>query len=226
MMQKKYYTLMSSLPHLPPLEQAKTLPISWLLLQKRISMLEEKDLFLVEQVQKLFAWYYHPSSTRNHEIIKLYKEIMQSTNHHPHIQQIITDILNQRTIVTAFRMKYANMHFMQNEEVWGIQKDRATIERHWDQDDFKLGYAYPWVNEVKNLFAQNDPYGLTKLLMGLIYQKAEELKVKDPFALEAFIAYLIQWANLQKWLSYEAKKATQRFDNLISEAHREYQTNS
>lgn len=226
MMQKKYYTLMSSLPHLPRLEQAKILPISWLQLQKRISMLEEDDATLVDQVQKLFAWYYHPSGTRNHEIVQLYKELMQSTAPHPHIQQIITDILNQRTIVTAFRMKYANMHFTQNEEVWGIQKDRATIERHWDQDDFKLGYTYPWVNEVKNLFAQNDPYGLTKLLMELIYQKAEELKVKDPFALEAFMAYLIQWANLQKWLSYEAKKATQRFDNLISEAHREYQTNS
>jgi hypothetical protein len=226
MIQKKYYTLMASLPHLPPLEQATTLPISWLQLQKRVSMLEEEDALLVEQIQKLFAWYYHPSSTRNHKIIQLYKELMHNSASHPHIQQIITDILNQRTIVTAFRMKYADMHFTQSEEAWGIQKDRATIERHWDQDDFKLGYEYPWVNEVKKLFTQNDPYGLTKLLMGLIYKKAEELKAKDPFTLEAFIAYLIQWANLQKWLSYEAKKATQRFDNLILEAHREYQTNS
>lgn len=226
MMQKKYYTLITSLPHLPPLEQAKILPISWLQLQKRVSMLEEEDILLVEQIQKLFAWYYHPSSTRNHKILQLYKELIQKTTHHPQIQQIITNILNQRTIVAAFRMKYANMHFTQSEEAWGIQKEKETIERYWDQDDFKLGYKYPWVNEVNKLFTQNDPYGLTKLLMGLIYQQAEELKEADPFTLEAFIAYLIQWANLQKWLSYEAKKATQRFDNLISEAHREYQTNS
>jgi len=219
---KQYYTLISSLPHLLPMEKSKELPISWIQLQKRRTLLEEEDSQMVDSLQQLLAWYYHPSTQRDSLIIQRYESFMTQTKEHPKIQDIVTEIFKQRTVVAAFRMKYTHIHFSNHQQIWGLQEDKHMIEHFWDEDDFKLSYKYPWVKEVKRFFMEDNPLGLTESLMRSIWKKADILKFEHPFSLDAYVAYLIQWATLQKWLTFEPKKAALHFDHLLLEACHDY----
>jgi len=219
---KHYYTLMTTLPYLPPIEKAKELPISWIQLQKRKTLLNDEDSRMVDSLQRLMAWYYHPSTMRSKQIVSMYEVFISQTNEHPKIQNTVTEIFKQRTIVAAFRMKYAGIHFSETEKIWGLQEDKFMIEQFWEEEDFKLSYKYPWVTEVKRFFIEDKPFDLIRFLLDLIWKHAEELKSEHPFSLDAYVAYLIQWATLQKWLTFEAEKAVERFDHLLTEACHAY----
>ncbi len=215
---KHYYTLMTSLPYLPPMEKARALPISWIQLQKRRTLLDEEDSLMVDALQRLLAWYYHPSTERSIQIIGRYESFIAQTEQHPKIQDIVTDIFKQRTIIAAFRMKYAGLHFSDTQKMWGLQEDKLMIERFWDDEDFKLSYKYPWVKALKRFFIEDNPKGLIAFLMQFIWEKADGLKQEHPFSLDAYVAYLIQWSTLEKWLTFESQKATEHFDHLLTEA--------
>ncbi|MCH9740997.1 MAG: hypothetical protein K0U38_09195 [Epsilonproteobacteria bacterium] len=218
-----YYTLMTSLPNLSSMEKSKELPISWIQLQKRQNMLSEQDAKLVGNIQKFLAWYYHSSNIKNEYIIEMYQKIMQQTKEYPKIQKIITEILQQRTIVAIFRLNYAGKSFNELDASWDVGVNLKEIEAFYEHNSARLLFEYPWLKEVKESFVTDNPYTLTKVLMEQIFNRAKALKEQELFCLDAFVAYLIQWAVLQKWLTFQEKEAVERFNNLIKEASHAFQ---
>ena len=212
---ERYYTLMSSLPHLPKLDQVQQLPISWIQLQKRKTLLEENERELVEEIQKLMAWFYHPSTTKSRQIVQLYHEVSRKCAAYPVSRKLIADIFQQRTIVSAFRMKALHRNRAKLESDWGVGEDVRMIENAWDAEDFNLSTKYPWVKTFKRHFDNDNPLEMTKFLMERTYGLAQKVIFAHPFTFDAYIAYLTQWALLQKWLTYDARKAAFRFENLI-----------
>ena len=55
-----YYTLMASLPALPRIDEAKSLPINEIRLRQRLTMLTKEDAVLVWETSRFLRWQRKP----------------------------------------------------------------------------------------------------------------------------------------------------------------------
>lgn len=211
------YTIMASLPHLVDFEKARQLPISELQLQKRIDMLSPHLRDLTRQVQRFLAWYYRASGTPPETIVREYDAVMAGCAEYPNIKRLVEETMEQRTIVAALRIKHQGMQIGHNGNHWGVGACKRHIARHWSEPGFRLEHRFAWVKEAQRCLEEEEPLALVRLLMRLIWRRSERLAAEHSFAYEAFVAYLFQWVLVEKWLSYEEKRAANRFGSLIAE---------
>jgi hypothetical protein len=88
---------------------------------------------------------------------------------------------------------------------------------NWDDPDFKLASAYPWIPKARSYLDANDACGLDSLLMGVIWERLTRIAESNRFGFEAVFAFVFKWDILQAWLARDAVKAKGRFQELIKE---------
>lgn len=212
---KGYYTLVTSLPHLPRFDKADRLPISRERLIQRLKMLDAEDYKLAERVAEFIAWRRQPVERTNAEVVSLYNGIFEAELLKPLFELLV----NQKTIITALRSREKGLP----PRPWGIGSLVPHIEHHWDKPFFKLQSRYPWIVQAENYLHKGELLNLEHLLANLIWNKLEFMLIKNYFGFEVVIAYLLKWDILQQWLSYNTEEAKTRFDELVLETINEYE---
>lgn len=223
MKNKGYYTLVTSLPHLPRFDKAERLPITREGLLQRLKMLDSEDYKLAEMVAEFIAWRRQPVGRTNAKIVSIYNQGVKQIFESKRLKPLFELLVNQKTIITALRRREKDLPRPSSGELWGVGPLVPHIEQNWDKPFFKLQSIYPWIVQVENYLHEEEQLKLEHLLANLIWNKLEFVLVKNYFGFEVVVAYLLKWDILQQWLSYNTEEAKARFDELVLETINEYE---
>ena len=181
-------------------------------------MLEADDLEIVEFVKSVIAWKEHPMERTDAEVVTLFERIttLLASRGSP-VRQMIEFRISVRTITAALRRRQLGHSAPKPGEPWGVGSWMRQIERHWDEPDFKLKAAFPWIPQVRQFLVDCEPLALQRLLLSVTWERMELLTRGSMFGFEVVLAYLFKWDILQRWLSYNRKEAQTRFDTLVTE---------
>ncbi len=217
----RYYTLISSLPHLPKFHRADRLPINRERLDERLGILEPEDRIVAAQAEEFIAWQRQPANRTDSEIIIFYGELMNQIAQ-PVLRSMIEYRMNQRSIIAALRRRQRGMPPPSASESWGVGPWIRQIELNWDQPDFRLGYAHPWLPVARQYLEGGDAVALEQHLMDRTWNYLDRIESHYEFRFEAVLAYLFKWDIVQRWLKYDEHEANASLQILIEETIGEY----
>ena len=226
MKNKRYYTLVASLPHLPRFDKAERLPITRERLIQRLKMLDSEDYKLAEIVAEFISWRRQPVGRTNAEIVSIYNQGVKLIFESKLLKPLFELPVNQKTIITALRRREKGLLCPNQGESWGVGPLVTHIEHNWDKPFFKLQSTYPWIVQAQTYLQKGELLKLEYLLANLIWNKLEFVLIKNYFGFEVVVAYLLKWDILQQWLSYNTEEAKARFDELVLETINEYEKQS
>lgn len=221
-MSKNYYTLVTSLPHLPRFDQIDRIPITRERLLQRLKMLHPADYLLAEKAADFLTWRRQPKGRTDEEIVSLYKKNVEGIFESPKLKPLFEFSVNQRTIMTALRRKEKGLPPPKPEEKWGAGELVKTIQVNWEKPFFKLDTRFPWIVQAQTYLRSGELLKLEHLLMSLAWNKLDHLFLKNYFGFEAVIAYLLKWDIVQQWLAYNKSVAKMGFEELVKETINEY----
>ncbi|UCC82171.1 MAG: DUF2764 family protein [Gemmatimonadota bacterium] len=219
-MKRRYYQLVSSLPAIPYFRRTRLLPLSRRRLEERLALLHEEDLADLTQAEGLISWRRQPITRTTEEIGGMYDELMATTRN-PALKSIVEYRMTMRTVLVAFRLKHQGRGVPSGR--WGVGPYTRMIESRWADPEFGLVAVFPWIPEALEYLNQGDAVALESLGMDLIWTRLSKIADEHPFGFEQVFAFAFKWDILQRWLSYDAEKARQRFEDLIMEVTIDHQ---
>lgn len=223
MKNKGYYTLLTSLPHLPRFDKANRLPITRERLLQRLKMLDAEDYKLADRVADFIAWKRQPTGRTNAEITSIYNQGIEQIFKSKRLKPLFELTVDQKTIMTALRSREKGMSRPAAGQIWGVGSLVQHIEQNWDKPLFRLQSRYPWIVQAESYLRDGELLKLEYLLANLVWNKLEFLLIKNYFGFEVVMAYLLKWDILRQWLSYNTQEAKARFDELVLETINEYE---
>lgn len=219
-MRRRYYQLIASLPALPDFRQASLLPMSRLRLEERLSLLHPDDLEELRRAERLVSWHRQPVSRTTKEIIAMYDEVVANERTRE-LRNVVDFRMNARTVTVALRLKRQGRSAPSGR--WGTGPYTRIIESRWAEAEFGLGAVFPWIPDARTFLDEGDAMALERLLMGLSWKKLCQISDAHPFGFEQVFAFVYKWDIVHRWLSYDAEKARERFEELILEVTSDHQ---
>lgn len=212
-----YYTLLCSLPALPALERAEQPPISQLRLRARLADLAEADRDDLATVEGLLHWEHMPLSAADAPLIAAARDAMPRLARR-RLDDLVRERLELRTAVAALRRRARGLPAPQRNEPWGFGRYVDLIRRHWEQPALGLEHIMPAVREFERLLAAGDSAALEQALLRHIWHRLTRAGEGHYFDFRAVVIYVLRWNILERWTSYDAAAAAERFSLLCDEA--------
>jgi hypothetical protein len=212
-----YYTLVSSLPHLPPqFEGVERLPVTRIRLRERLRMLQPADMEVVEQVLAFLQWERQHRERTDEDVIRHYDRLMR-TIANPLVRHIVAFRMDVRTIMSSLRRRRRGLP-----PPPGVGQWVRHIERHWDHPDFNLGRRHPWIAEAEQALDRADFVHVERQVLQATWNEWTRLSERYYFSFEVVILYLVRWEILNRWTRLNAELGRERFDRLVEETLGEY----
>lgn len=223
MRESHYYTLWASLPQLPDFTIAERLPINRQRLDARLNLLGKNDQEQLAVAAPLLAWDREAVSRVDDQVARQY-EAARSRLSNGILQAFVDEQLENRTILAALRRRQLGQHSPRaRSSRWGVGTRVRWIAQHWDDPNFKLDAPLRWVAEARGCLESGDAIGLQRLMLGLAWRELGQISERHPFRFEAIFAYAFKWGILNRWLTYDAEIAAQRFRELVTEGIGEHE---
>lgn len=219
-MKRRYYQLVASLPALPYFRRARLLPMSRKRLEDRLEFLHEEDLAELTRTEGLVSWHRQPVTRTTEEITEMYDELMATTCNRA-LRSIVDFRMTMRTVIVALRLKRLGRRVPSGR--WGVGRYTRMIEWRWAEPEFGLVAVFPWIPRAQALLDQGDAMGLEGLLMDQSWKQLSQVADRHPFGFEQVFAFVFKWDIVHRWLSYDADKARERFEELILEVTSDHQ---
>ena len=212
-----YYTLLASLPALPPnFESADRPPISDARLEQRLKMLSADDARVIQQATDFLAWDRQPLDRTDEDVCRTYARIMTQVNN-PLLLEVITTRMDIRTIVSGLRRRR-----LQQAPPPGVGEIAKHINKHWKHPDFRLALRFPWLSEADRLLNGSTPIELETLLLRISWNEWKRRADQYQFTFEAVILYLCRLAVLYRWTQRDSNAGREKFEQLVTEALGDY----
>ncbi len=213
----RYYTLIASLPHLPPHFDVERPPITWPRLEQRLKLLREEDVIVLERLTNFLAWDRQPLDRTDEDVVGEYDRLMSVLQN-----RLVIDIVNHRmdvrTIVSALRRKREGMG-----PPIGVGRLVEPIRRNWQRPFFQLQRRHPWVEEFANRMSAGEAAEAERLLFEVTWKTWSRMAAEVfPFSFEAVLLYIARWAIVDRWTSRDSEKGRVRFEQLIEETLGDY----
>jgi len=213
---QSYYTLLASLPPLPRFEGARRLPISRERLQQRLRMLTPSDARFLEQSAPFLTWQKEVPNLTDREMAMQFKMLAETISDTA-LNTLITFPVDQRTIMAALRRRHRGLGPPTAEELWGLGHYVRHIERNWENPHFRLAAVYPWVPQAQLHLDAGEVPALDRLLKNVLWDHLDRTVSPYDFGLPAVISYRMKWDMVAQWLTHNAEKAGERFEELVKE---------
>lgn len=219
-MRRRYYQLVASLPALLGFRQARLLPIGRRRLEERLSLLHPGDLEELMRAERLVSWHRQPVGRTTEQIVAMYDEVA-ALSRTPELKNLVDFRMNVRTVTLALRLRRQGKAAPSGR--WGTGPYTRIIESRWADAEFGLRAVFPWIPQAQTFLDQGDAMELEKLLMGESWKKLSEISDAYPFGFEQVFSYAYKWDIVHRWLSFDADRARERFEELILEVTSDHQ---
>lgn len=207
-----FYMLVASLPHMPRSFQVERVPISRLRLTERLKLLSPPDAEVVDQVQRFLQWDRQPPERSDQDVQTEHDRLMR-TIRNPLVRRIIGYRMDVRTITSALRRRRLRMS-----PPTGVGQWVEHIRSNWNQEDLRLAREHPWIRQVHNAMAANDPLDVERHLLLATWNHWTNLADEFHFSFESVLLYLARWEIVDRWTRLNETKGRNQFDTLLLEA--------
>jgi hypothetical protein len=211
-----YHTLLASLPHLPTHFDVPRPPISRLRLEQRLTMLNEHDAAILQQLSDFLTWDRQTMGRSEQDVIEDYNQLHEEIRH-PIVLQIIDDRINMRTVVSALRR-----HRDGQGPPLGVGQLVRPIRDHWNRPQFELGHRFPWIEEFERAMLAGESIAAERILYEHSWRTSCGLASQFQFTFEAVLLYLTRWSIVDRWTSRDEEAGRTRFLHLLDETLGEY----
>jgi len=216
MMRQPYYTLLVSLPPLPRFDRAERLPISRERLQQRLRMLNSHDAEMLESAAAFLTWQKDAQRLTDSEMVARFEKMVGSISSAP-LKTLLDFPLDQRTMMAALRRRQQGLKRPSHKDPWGVGQYVEHIERNWDAPHFRLAKLYPWLPQAKLYLEDDSVLDLDRLLKNVLWGYLDGSVPDWDFGFRAVMAYRMKWDMVDQWLTHDATKAAERFNELVKE---------
>jgi hypothetical protein len=206
-----YYTLIASLPGLPPHFDVERPPISAPRLMDRIKMLEADDLAVVEQWLDFTNWDRQVIDRTDDEIVTTYRKLMQDISN-PVLKEMIEIRGKNRSIIAALRHRRSGLPAPKG---IGILADH--LRRNYHHPEFNLQSQYDWIGKLDQCLGDGDAEAAQRLLFESFYRTWTRMSEQYTFSFETVLFYLARWEIIDRWTTRDAQAGQQRFETMITE---------
>ena len=214
-----YYTLISSLPHLPAhFDDASRPPISRDRLNERLKLLRDDDLKVLRQLVDFIAWDRQVTDRPESDIVDHYERLTHEIKH-PLVLEVIEHRMNVRTIVSALRRRRDGLV-----PPSGVGSLVGPIARRWADPQFGLQRGFPWIEDFNQKMLAGRAVAAERVLFEWSWQASTRLAWQFTFSFDAVLMYLARWSIVDRWTSRNSKLGLERFDSMIEETLGEYAT--
>lgn len=210
-----YYTLVAALPHLPVPEQAESLPISRLGLERRLTMLEPED---ADQLQRLESLYFYEQTA-----LQPLSDGQRIAQWQQHVQQLHSEALRQRVMYQwELRTLLAALRYRQTEaypvdQFAAVGRWQGFIRQHWHDPLFAMERFYPKVEQLAKRLNADQPGQAESLVQQWLWQDLDQLEKQQGFSFIALACYVLRWGLLARYLQADSRAALTRFDQLLAD---------
>lgn len=213
-----YYTLLSSLPHLPSHFDVQRPPITRERLAERLRLLEDDHSEIHRQLVDFFVWDRQPTNRTDEQIIEQYEQLERDIRH-PVVLQVVQERMDMRTIVSALRRKLRG-----DAPPIGVGKLVAPIARNWNSPLFGLVNRYPWMAAFFESMQRGDALEAQRVLFECNWNSWRRLADRFTFSFEAILLYLARWEIIDRWTTRDAQAGRERLDALLDSALGDFKT--
>jgi len=208
---RSYFTLMASLPALPPHFEVERDPITRPRLDERLKMLEPDDAEVLERLRDFLAWDRQPIDQTDEQVIARYGALMPTVSNRL-VRALIDDRMEVRTIVSGLRLRRAGLP-----PPVGIDPWAARIRRNWEHPEFGFGGRHRWIAGFRELDETGRVLEAQRVLFSAAWDVWSREAAHYHFAFEAVILYVARWDIIDRWTSRDAARGRGRFEQLISQ---------
>jgi len=218
MTQETAYTmLMTSLPHLGSLFEAKYSVISRLKLERRLNVLTPEDAADLAMVEQMSCWDRLGGIADDAALSEqASRTVTDLTN--PLLMDIVRHRIELRTLVAALRRRQLGQGAPVEGEKWGYGRWMKVIARNWNEPGFGVQNAFPWVLEAHRLMGERNTVAVERLLLEEVWNELGRKGQGHHFDFEAVVIYVLRWDVMERWTHYQAPQAQDRFTSLIEVA--------
>lgn len=208
---RMYYTLVASLPVLPPRFEVERPPISRPRLDERLKMLHPDDAKVIEQANAFMSWDRQPVNRTDEEMVASYERLMQEISNTT-LRGVIQTRLDMRTIVCAISRRRAGLP-----PPIGVGQWVGHIRRHFGEPEFNLSGRYPWIGPFERALDEGNATEAERLMFASNYRTWNREAQQFTFSFEVVILYLARWEVIDRWTSRNAATGKRRFETMLGE---------
>lgn len=216
MASRSYYTLVASLPPLPPDFDVDRVPITRSQLDERLQMLAEDDLAVVNQWRDYVTWDQQALDSTDDQVAQKYQALKRSIVNST-LWKMIEYRLDVRTIVAAVRRRRVGLAAPA-----GVGQWTEHIRRNYQHPEFQLQERFNWIGKFTSLLEADDALAAQRLLFATNYQYWSRLNQQYTFSFEAVLLYLARWEIIDRWTSRDLRAGQERFHSILTETLGEY----
>lgn len=213
-MAREYIELLCSLPHLADPFVHRRPPISGVQLTKRLDMLDFADRALIRDLSETFYWGSIALEASDASLVDRARRAIEAVEQED-LQEWLLWRMDLRTIIAALRRRHRGQDAPVGQR-WGFGRYTRYLERNWNQPHFRLEGHFTWLPEAKTLLEAGESYDLERLLLSSAWSYYNSQQPMQPYGISEVWLYLMRWDLVERWCSYNAERARQRFDDLVS----------
>ncbi|TWU45099.1 hypothetical protein Q31b_02700 [Novipirellula aureliae] len=217
---KSYYMFVASLPPLPSEFDAGPIPITASTLGDRLSLLDDQDRHVLDQLADFFRWDRQPVDRSDAEVIEKHQQLRKEV-HNPLVRKLIHHRFQMRTLVAAVRCQRDGLPMPMLPDM-SVSK---SIRRYWNQPYFQLITRVPWLEKFCRALDDAQPQLAQRHLFDELWRLWSRLNQRYHFSFESIVLYLARWEILHRWSSQNADRGRERFDHLVDEILQETNNN-
>ena len=215
-MGQQYIELLCSLPYLANPFVHHRPPISNVQLTKRLSMLEYEDRQLVSELAETFYWGSIRRGENDEQIARNSRRVIARVEQED-LREWLHWRMDIRTVMAALRRRHRGEDAPPAGD-WGYGRYTLHLERNWSHPTFRLENQFTWLPEARKHLEARETYELERLLLSATWDYYAALEPEEPFGVSAVWLYLMRWDLVERWTSYNAEHARERFDELAASA--------
>lgn len=209
----EYFTLLTSLPHLPRLGESTLLPISRLALERRLTMLSEPDAAQMALVESIyFSDYAQLALMADKQIVTHWHQQLEKVESETLKARLVYQ-LELRTLLAALRYRDQGDHHP--EQFSGMGRWGAFIKQHWYEPFFTLDSLYPQLQTVAGLSKQGKIQKASQLLDQMLWQDLFMSEKQQGFCFDAIACYVLRWGLIDRATREESTQALSTFEQQI-----------
>ena len=208
-----YVTLISSLPRHDALFADQQIPLSRIKLKQRLQLLSHQHRQQLQWIEQIMHWDSWPPALPHDQVVARIRHALGYIEDND-VRELMHEKLDLRTVMGALRLRQVQPQQPPTGD-WAVSRYRDVIARHWQEDDFHLGKAFPWLLTALALMREQQILKLEKLLMNQAWQTLHRHQPEDEFGFMAVVQYVMKWHLVERWSRNHSEEAKQRFHTLI-----------
>jgi hypothetical protein len=211
-----YYTLVASLPALPPHFDVDRAPITRPRLLERLKMLEPEDAALVDLWMNFVLWDQQVLDRKDEEFAAKYESIQNQISNAT-LRKMFEVRMDTRTIIAAVRRRRAGLSPPTIIGQWVEQ-----IRRNYDHPEFRMQTRFDWIAKFSACLESGDALQAQWVLFDNNYRLWTSMAERYTFSFESVLLYLARWEIIDRWTSRDPQAGQERFETMITETLGEY----